>query len=127
MLKHSNIWSISNNLFKFCQIRQCRKKSLTNINRIWGITDHKETRYIPGFILEELLRINSSAANILIQQFQKNDYKIMLEQGYKYIINNYTESSTLDRLYLIKILENNFDSDSQYFSSRLKLIDQSIF
>ena len=96
---------------------------------LWIVTDHKETQYIPGYVLEELLRIHSSSSIELIKRLQDEKFILPIKQGYEYIIDNYLETNVFDRFRLIKKLENEFEdsyNENPYFSSRFNLLEHAI-
>lgn len=86
---------------------------------LWGITDHDETRYIPGNISEEVMKLNTAAGIRLAKYFHETDFPLAYRQSLEGAVKNLKNAPVAMRFLLTELLNHNrYDS---YWPAELKL------
>ena len=97
---------------------------------LWGVTDHAENKFISGNVVQELLRLKTSAGIKLLQQFSNEDFDLPFIECASYVIAEMDNSPLSLRWNFVKNLS--YDSGAGYndknwlMNMKFELVKQSI-
>ena len=107
-----------------------RAADILNLSKyLWGVTDHKETKHIPSNVVQELLRLKTSAGLKLLRQFADEEFNLPFIQCVSFVATKMNDSTLSLRWNLVKNLSYGFWTEhekNKLIDIKFELVKQSI-